>query len=160
MLEIGTLGGYSAIDLARALPPDGRLISLELDEQHAQVARKPVVRRIRRPADVRVGAALDLLPALSANPPFDLAFIDANKEWCPAYLAWCVRLVRPGGMIVLNNVLSRHGVIPPAADDAGSRGIAAMNEAAARDPRLDAIMVPARGGRDRVYFAVVRNPAA
>ena len=102
VLEIGTLGGYSAIHLARALPADGRLISLEIDERHAQVAR----------AEVRVGAALDLLPALTADAPFDLAFIDADKESYPTYLGWCVRLVRPGGMIVVDNVLSR-GVMPP-----------------------------------------------
>jgi len=156
VLEIGTLGGYSAIHLARALPPDGRLISLELDERHAQVARENLsYAGLADRADVRVGAALDLLPALSAVAPFDLAFIDADKESYPAYLEWCVRLVRPGGMIVVDNVLSRRGVIP-AADDADGRGIAAMNEAAARDPRLDAIIVPARDGRDGVLLAVVR----
>jgi caffeoyl-CoA O-methyltransferase len=103
-----------------------------------------------------VGAALDLLPALTADPPFDLAFIDADKESYPAYLEWCMRLVRPGGMIIVDNVLSRRGIIPSAADDAGGRGIAALNEAAARDPRLDAIIVPTRDGRDGVLLAVVR----
>jgi len=161
VLEIGTLGGYSAIHLARALPADGRLISLELDERHAQVARENLAQAgLADRADVRVGAALDLLPALTADPPFDLAFIDADKESYPAYLEWCVQLVRPGGMIVVDNVLSRRGVIPPAADDADGRGIAAMNEAAARDPRLDAIIVPARGGRDGVLLAVVLAKAA
>jgi caffeoyl-CoA O-methyltransferase len=103
-----------------------------------------------------VGAALDLLPALTADAPFDLAFIDADKESYPAYLGWCVRLVRPGGMVVVDNVLSRRGVVSPAAEDAGGRGIAAMNEAAARDRRLDAIIVPTRDGRDGVLLAVVR----
>jgi caffeoyl-CoA O-methyltransferase len=110
-------------------------------------------------AEVRVGAALDLLPALSADAPFDLAFIDADKESYPAYLGWCVRLVRPGGMIVIDNVLSRGGVMPPAADDVAGRAIAAMNEAAARDPRLDAIIVPTRDGRDGVLLAVVQAEA-
>jgi len=161
VLEIGTLGGYSAIHLARALPADGRLISLEIDERYAQVARENLsYAGLADRADVRVGAALDLLPALSADAPFDLAFIDADKESYPAYLEWCVRLVRPGGMIVVDNVLSRRGVIPSAADDAAGRGIAAMNEAAARDPRLDAIIMPARGGRDGVLLAVVRAEAA
>jgi predicted O-methyltransferase YrrM len=159
VLEIGTLGGYSAIHLARALPPDGRLISLEIDERHAQVARENLSGAgLADRAEVRVGAALDLLPALSAEAPFDLAFIDANKESYPSYLEWCMRLVRPGGMIVADNVLS-HGVMHPAADDAGGRGIAAMNEAAARDPRLSAIIVPARDGRDGVLLAVVRAEA-
>jgi len=107
-------------------------------------------------AEVRVGAALDLLPALTADVPFDLAFIDADKESYPAYLEWCIQLVRPGGMIVVDNVLSRRGAMPPAADNAAGRAIAAMNEMAARDLRLDAIIVPARDGRDGVLLAVVR----
>jgi predicted O-methyltransferase YrrM len=160
VLEIGTLGGYSAIHLARALPADGRLISLELDERHAQVARENLSHAgLADRAEVRVGAALDLLPALTAAAPFDLAFIDADKESYPAYLEWCVRLVRPGGMIVADNVLSRRGVIHPDADGADGRGIAAMNEAAARDPRLDAIIMPTRDGRDGVLLAVVRAEA-
>ncbi len=160
VLEIGTLGGYSAIHLARALLPDGRLISLEIDERHAQVARENLSQAgLADRAEVRVGAALDLLPALSAEAPFDLAFIDADKETYPAYLEWCVRLVRPGGMIVVDNVLSRSGIVSPTADDAAGRAIAAMNEAAARDPRLDAIIVPARDGRDGVLLAAVRAEA-
>jgi len=155
-LEIGTLGGYSALHLTRALPGDGRLISLEIDERHAQVARENLAQAgLADRAEVRVGAALDLLPALAADAPFDLAFIDADKASYPAYLAWCVRLVRPGGMIVVDNVL-RRGVVSPAADDVDSRAIAAMNEAAARDPRLDAIIMPTRDGRDGVLLAVVR----
>src|SRR5690349_15963465 len=134
VLEIGTLGGYSAIHLARALPPDGRLISLEIDERHAQVARENLSQAgLAQRAEVRVGAALDLLPALTADAPFDLAFIDADKVSYPAYLGWCMRLVRPGGMIVVDNVLS-HGVVLATADDASGRAIAAMNEAAALDP--------------------------
>lgn len=161
MLEIGTLGGYSAIHLARGLPTDGRLISLEIDDRHAQVARDNLADAgLTDRAEVRVGAALDLLPLLSADAPFDLAFIDADKESYPAYLEWCMRLVRPGGMIVVDNVLSRRGVLPPAAEDAGGRAIAALNEAAAHDPRLDAIIVPARDGHDGVLLAVVRAEAA
>jgi caffeoyl-CoA O-methyltransferase len=158
VLEIGTLGGYSAIHLARALPTDGRLISLEIDDRHAQVARENLAHAgLANRAEVRVGAALDLLPALSAEAPFDMAFIDADKESYAAYLDWCLRLVRPGGMIVVDNVLSRSGIVSPSADDdAGTRAIAAMNEAAARDPRLDAMIVPARDGRDGVLLAVVR----
>jgi caffeoyl-CoA O-methyltransferase len=160
VLEIGTLGGYSAIHLARALPADGRLISLEIDERHAQVAHQNLTHAgLADRAEVRVGAALDLLPALSADMPFDLAFIDADKESYPAYLEWCMRLVRPGGMIVVDNVLSRRGVMLPAAEDTAGHAIAAMNEAAARDPRLDAIIVPTRGGRDGVLLAVVRAEA-
>lgn len=98
VLEIGTLAGYSAIHLARALPADGRLISLEIDQRHAQVARENLAHAgLADRAEIRVGAALDLLPTLSADPPFDLAFVDADKEPYPAYFEWCMRLVRPGG---------------------------------------------------------------
>jgi caffeoyl-CoA O-methyltransferase len=160
VLEIGTLGGYSAIHLARALPADGRLISLELDDRHAQVARENLSHAgLADRAEVRMGAALDLLPTLTAEAPFDLAFIDADKESYPAYLDWCIRLVRPGGMIIVDNVLSRRGVMPSAADDAGGRAIAAMNEAAAHDPRLNAMIVPARDGRDGLLLAVVQAKA-
>ena len=160
VLEIGTLGGYSAIHLARALPADGRLISLEIDERHAQVARENLSEAgLADRAEIRVGAALDLLPALGGDAPFDLAFIDADKGSYPAYLEWCLRLVRPGGMIVADNVLSR-GVVSPTDDDVDGQAIAAMNEAAARDPRLDAIIVPARDGRDGVLLAAVRAEPA
>jgi predicted O-methyltransferase YrrM len=160
VLEIGTLGGYSAIHLARALPPDGQLISLEIDDRHAQVARENLAYAgLADRAEVRVGAALDLLPTLTADAPFDLAFIDANKDAYPAYLDWCIRLVRPGGMIIVDNVLSRRGVMPSVAEDAEGRAIAAMNEAAAHDPRLNAIIVPARDGRDGLLLAVVQAEA-
>jgi predicted O-methyltransferase YrrM len=160
VLEIGTLGGYSAIHLARALPPDGQLISLEIDDRHAQVARENLAYAgLVDRAEVRVGAALDLLPTLTADAPFDLAFIDANKDAYPAYLDWCIRLVRPGGMIIVDNVLSRRGVMPSVAEDAEGRAIAAMNEAAAHDPRLNAIIVPARDGRDGLLLAVVQAEA-
>jgi caffeoyl-CoA O-methyltransferase len=157
VLELGTLGGYSAIYLARALPADGRLISLEIDDRHAQVARENLADAgLADRAEIRVGAALDLLPTLAADKPFDLAFVDADKQSYPAYLDWCLRLVRPGGMIIVDNVLSRSGIVSGAAADEASQAIAAMNEAAARDPRLDAIIVPARDGRDGVLLAVVR----
>jgi predicted O-methyltransferase YrrM len=160
VLEIGTLGGYSAIHLARALPADGQLISLEIDDRHAQVARENLAYAgLADRAEVRVGAALDLLPTLTADAPFDLAFIDANKDAYPAYLDWCIRLVRPGGMIIVDNVLSRRGVMPSVAEDAEGRAIAAMNEAAAHDPRLNAIIVPARDGRDGLLLAVVQAEA-
>lgn len=159
VLEIGTLGGYSAIHLARGLPADARLISLEIDDRHVQVARENLSEAgLADRAEVRVGAALSLLPALTAEAPFDLAFIDADKESYPAYLDWCLRLVRPGGMIVVDNVLS-HGVMSSTANDAGGRAIAAMNQTVARDPRLDAIIMPVRDGRDGVLLAVVRAEA-
>lgn len=157
VLEIGTLGGYSALHMARALRQDGRLISLEIDERHAQVARENLADAgLAERAEVRVGAALDILPTLTADPPFDLAFIDADKESYPQYLDWCLRLVRPGGMIIVDNVLSRRGMMHSVSEDPGGRAIAAMNEAAAHDPRLEAIIVPTRDGHDGVLLAVVR----
>ena len=159
VLEIGALAGYSAIHLARALPHDGQLISLEIDPKHAAVARENLaLAGLTTRAEVRLGPALDLLPPLANELPFDLAFIDADKETYPAYLDWCLRLVRPGGLIVVDNVLSRGCGPAPSADNADGHPIAAMNAAAAHDSRLEAIIVPTRDGRDGVLIAVVRQP--
>ena len=157
ILEIGTLGGYSAIHLARALPEDGRLITLELDPRHAAVARENLAAAgLAARAEVRLGRALDLLPGCAAEAPFDLAFIDADKESYPAYLDWCLRLVRPGGLIVVDNVLDRGRVLPDAWGGQRGGAIDAMNRAAARDPRLEALILPTRDGADGVLVGVVR----
>lgn len=146
ILEIGTLGGYSAIHLARALPADGRLITLELDPRHAEVARENLAAvGLAARVEVRLGPALDLLPSLATEAAFDLAFIDADKESYPAYLDWCLRLVRPGGLIVVDNVLRRGDAID------------AMNQAAASDPRLEALILPVRDGADGILVGVVRE---
>jgi predicted O-methyltransferase YrrM len=159
ILEIGTLGGYSAIHLARALPEDGRLITLELDPHHAEVARENLeAAGLSSRVEVRLGRALDVLPSLTAEAPFDLAFIDADKESYPAYLDWCLRLVRPGGLIVADNVLGRGR--GGGAGQPGSRGggsIDAMNRAAASDPRFEAIILPVRDGSDGILVGVVRE---
>jgi caffeoyl-CoA O-methyltransferase len=162
VLEIGTLGGYSATHMARALPTGGRLLSLEVDQRHAAVARENLARAgLAVRVEVRVGSALDLLPTLAGGEPFDFAFIDADKPSYPAYLDWCLRLVRPGGMIVADNVL--RGVLGDRvardgdAGEARGRALDAMNRAAAADPRLDAIILPVRGGLDGVLIAVVRE---
>ena len=147
ILEIGTLGGYSAIHLARALPEDGRLITLELDPRHAEVARENLdAAGLTDRVEVRVGSALDLLPDLAAESPFDLAFVDADKESYPAYLDWCLRLVRAGGLIVADNVLMT------------AEGIDTMNRAAASDPRIEALILPMRDGADGILVGVVREP--
>jgi predicted O-methyltransferase YrrM len=154
VLEIGALGGYSAIHLGRALPPGGRLVSLEVSAHHAAVARENLERAgLADRTEVRVGPALDLLPPLAAEEPFDFAFIDANKEAYPAYLDWCLRLVRPGGLIVADNVIRNGVVLSPGDDEA--RAVDAMNRAAAANPRLQAIILPNRDGRDGVLIAVV-----
>jgi predicted O-methyltransferase YrrM len=111
ILEIGTLGGYSTIWLARALPADGRLITLEYDPLHAQVATTNLAHAgLAGQVEVRIGAALDSLPLLATEDtgPFDLVFIDADKQNNPDYLEWAIRLTRPGGLIVVDNVV-RHG---------------------------------------------------
>ncbi len=153
ILEIGTLGGYSAIHLARALPADGRLITLELDARHAEVARENLAAAgLAERAEVRLGRALDLLPRLADEEPFDVAFIDADKESYPAYLDWCLQLVRPGGLIVADNVLNRELV-------SGTRGgpIDDMNRAAAADGRLEALILPVRDGSNGILVGVVRG---
>jgi predicted O-methyltransferase YrrM len=157
VLELGTLGGYSAIHLARALPAGGRLLSLEVDPRHAAVARENLERAgLADRTEVRVGSALDLLPSLAGGEPFDFAFIDADKTSYPAYFDWCLRLVRPGGLIVADNVL-RGVTAEERQNDEGARAVDAMNRAAAADPRLDAIILPVRDGRDGVLIAAVRD---
>ena len=156
ILELGTLGGYSAIHLARALPKDGRLITLEFDPHHAEVARENLqAAGLAARVEVRIGRALDLLPSLATEAPFDLAFIDADKESYPAYLDWCLRLVRPGGLIVVDNVIDRGRVLDPQSDSRGG-AVDAMNRAAAADPRFEALILPVRDGADGVLVGVVR----
>ncbi|MGH2409780.1 MAG: O-methyltransferase [Chloroflexota bacterium] len=160
ILEIGALGGYSGIHLASALPEDGRLVSLEASATHAAIARENLAGAgLGNRSEVRLGRAIDLLPALASEERFDFAFIDADKPSYPAYLEWCLRLVRPGGMIVADNALFHGRVADPASADEGARAVDAMNRAAAANPRLDAIIVPNRDGQDGLLIAVVREDA-
>ena len=143
VLEIGTLGGYSAIHFARALPEDGALISLELDEHHAEVARRNVERaELSEKVEVRVGDARRSLNELVENGegPFDIIFIDADKEGYPEYLDWSLRLSRPGTLILGDNAIRDGSVIDP--DDSSSRAMREFNEKLARDPRLSATVLP------------------
>jgi predicted O-methyltransferase YrrM len=143
ILEIGTLGGYSAIHFARALPEDGTLISLEIDERHAEVARTNVERAgLSGKVEVRVGDARELLAALVENGegPFDLVFIDADKESYPEYLEWTMRLSRPGTLILADNTVRGGSVLDP--QDGSARATREFNERVARDPRLSGIVLP------------------
>lgn len=143
ILEIGTLGGYSAIHFARALPEDGALISLELEERHAEVARRNVERAgLSDRVEVRVGDARQSLERLveDGEGPFDLIFIDADKEGYPEYLDWSLRLSRPGTLILGDNAIREGSVIDP--NDSTSRAVREFNEKLARDPRLSAIVLP------------------
>ena len=161
ILEIGTLGGYSTIWLARALRADGRLITLECEPRHAEVARANLARAgLAERVEVRVGPALETLPLLAAEGagPFDLAFIDADKGAYVEYLEWALRLTRAGSLIVADNVV-RRGVIPVAGEDeTRARAVQRFNAALAVDPRLTATILPLAGrkGFDGMALAVVR----
>jgi predicted O-methyltransferase YrrM len=145
VLEIGTLGGYSAIWMARALPGDGQLVTLEIDEQHAAVARDFAGRAgLERVVDVRVGHALDTLAAL--EPWFDVCFIDADKENYPSYLDHALRLVRPGGLILGDNAFLDGRVLDEDAEDEGAVAMRAFNRRLAQERGLLSIIVPIRDG--------------
>ncbi|HZF57479.1 MAG TPA: O-methyltransferase [Rubrobacter sp.] len=143
ILEIGTLGGYSAIHFARALPEDGSLLSLEINERHAEVARANVERAgLTDRVEVRVGDARELLAALTENGegPFDLVFIDADKESYPEYLDWSLRLSRSGSLILADNTIRGGSVLDP--QDGSARATREFNERVAADPALLGIVLP------------------
>ncbi len=160
ILEIGTLGGYSTIWLARALPPDGRLITLEANPRHAEVARANLARAgLADQVEVRVGPALDTLPGVAAegHPPFDLVFIDADKPGYVAYLAWAMRLTRPGSLIIADNIVRDGEVINADSDDDSVQGARRFNAALAAEPRVLATGVQTVGskGYDGLAIALV-----
>jgi caffeoyl-CoA O-methyltransferase len=142
-VEIGTLAGYSATWIARALPEDGRLITLERDKHHAEVARELFVRGgLSSRVEVRVGEALDTLKKLTSEGPFDAVFIDANKDGYPAYLDWAVENVRIGGMILAHNALWSARVIQPdEGADENLLGLKAFNRRLSEDPRLLSVII-------------------
>jgi caffeoyl-CoA O-methyltransferase len=143
ILEIGTLGGYSAIHLARALPDDGAMISLEIDEHHARVARNNIARAgLSDKVEIRVGDAHELLASLTEDNegPFDVIFIDADKEGYPDYLDASLRLVRPGSLILGDNTIRGGTVLDP--QEATAQATREFNERIATDPRLSGIVLP------------------
>ena len=159
ILEIGTLGGYSTIWLARALPEGGHLITLEAEEKHAAVARANVARAgLASRVDVRVGPALGTLPALleEKRGPFDLVFIDADKPSNPDYVAWALRLTRPGSIIVVDNVVRAGGILDAASDDPRIRGTRRLFEMLAAEPRLDATAIQTVGSKGHDGFILAR----
>lgn len=162
-LEIGTLGGYSTIWLARALPADGRLISLEYDPAHADLARANIARAgLDQVAEVRTGAALDLLPRIAAEPgagPFDLVFIDADKPNNPHYVEWALRLTRPGSLIVVDNVVRGGAVADASSEDPAIVATREMFELVANEPRLDATALQTVGGKGYDGLLVARVTA-
>lgn len=154
ILEIGTLGGYSAIWLARALPPGGRLITLEYNPKHAEVARANLARAgLTEVTEVRVGAGLELMPALTG--PFDFFFIDANKDDYPGYFRACLGLSRPGSVMVFDNVVRDGAVIDSRTRDPLVRGVRQMYEEIAAEPRVSATTIQTVGVKGYDGFCMV-----
>jgi predicted O-methyltransferase YrrM len=163
ILEIGTLGGYSTIWLAQALPPDGRLISLEFQPKHAAVARSNVERAgLSSVVDIRVGKALDSLPQLAAEnlEPFDLAFIDADKVNTAEYFTWALRLCRRGSLIIVDNVVRKGAVLDEQSDDVNVQGVRQFYDRLASTPGVLATAVQTVGGKGYDGFAIVLVTAA
>jgi predicted O-methyltransferase YrrM len=164
VLEIGTLGGYSTIWLARALPDGGRVISLEADPTHAEVARANIARaELDTRVEVRLGMALDLLPTLAAEGgnPFDFIFIDADKPNNAAYFDWALKLSRPGSIIVVDNVVRGGDVIAADSDSPTVQGVRRFRERLAAEPRVSATAIQTVGGKgyDGLAIALVTSPS-
>ena len=159
VLEIGTLGGYSAIWLGRAVAPDGRVVTLEVEPHHAEVARANLDHAgLSDVVDVVVGPALDTMAGL--DDTFDLVFIDADKAGIPSYVQESLRLTRPGSLIVVDNVV-RGGAVLDEDGDANVQGVRRLNELLRTEPRLDATTIQTVGakGYDGFTIALVVSPA-
>ncbi|CAJ1496198.1 O-methyltransferase [[Mycobacterium] holstebronense] len=154
ILEIGTLGGYSTIWLARAVGPTGSVVTLEYEPKHAEVARGNLDRAgVGDRVQILVGAALDTLPTLTGEP-FDLVFIDADKENNVGYLNWAVRLCHPGSVIVVDNVIREGAILEPRSDDATARGSRDVLELMGTHPRLRSAALQTVGAKGWDGFAL------
>jgi len=163
ILEIGTLGGYSAIWLARALPSDGRLITLEADPKHAEVARANISRAgLSSLVELRLGPALDTLPRLQAEGlgPFDLIFIDADKQNIPAYFTYALELSRSGSLVIVDNVVRKGAVIDADSKDPDVQGVRQFNKLLAAEPRVSATAIQTVGSKGHDGFALALVTAA
>jgi predicted O-methyltransferase YrrM len=157
ILEIGTLGGYSTIWLARALPDDGRLVTLELDPHHAAVARTNLERAgVSGKVDIRVGPAVESLAAMNDEAPFDFVFIDADKQSNAQYVREAIRLGRSGTTIVVDNVVREGGVLEMDSDDERIVGTRALFDMLSAEPRLDATAVQTVGAKKWDGFVLAR----
>jgi predicted O-methyltransferase YrrM len=162
ILEVGTLGGYSTIWFARALPPDGKLVTLEIDPKHASVAAGNIHRAgLTTLVDLRVGPALDSLAQLHAEKaaPFDLIFLDADKPNNPAYLEWAIRLSRPGTIIIGDNVIREGAILDTNHTDPRVTGTRTFLDRLGSHPRLDATALQTVGSKGYDGFALaIVNP--
>ena len=162
VLEIGTLAGYSTIQLARAVGPGGQVVTLEYEPKHAEVARENLARAgVDDRVEVIVGAALDTLPTLAGRgESYDLIFIDADKENNIAYVEWAIKLAAPGSIIVVDNIARSGRVLDPAADDLQARAVRDMLEMMGANPRLEAAAIQTVGtkGWDGFAVAIVKEP--
>ena len=158
ILEIGTLGAYSTICLARALPVGGKVVTIECNERHAEIARRNIARAgLHETVNLQVGRALDVLPVLSG--PFDMIFIDADKSNTLNYMRWALQLARPGAIIVNDNVVRGGAVADPSSEDANVKGVREGLEFLASETRLDATAIQTVGekGWDGFSLAIVRD---
>ncbi len=160
ILEVGTLGGYSTIWLARALPKDGKLITLELDKHHADVAQKNITRAgLQNIVDIRLGMAIELLPQLEAEGagPFDLIFIDADKPPYVEYFEWALKLSRPGTLIIADNVIRDGKVLDAACEDPMVKGAQRFNKMLSQNKAVTATIIQTVGSKehDGMALAVV-----
>ncbi|MCC6279008.1 MAG: O-methyltransferase [Saprospiraceae bacterium] len=160
ILEVGTLAGYSTIWLARALPPNGRLVSIEFDPLHARVAQENMQRAgLAEQVDIRVGKAIDILPEIAAQGigPFDLIFIDADKPPYAEYYEWALKLSRPGTLIIADNVIREGKVLDPNSSDEKVQGVQRLNQMLATDNRVTATIIQTVGEKehDGMVIAVV-----
>lgn len=157
VIEFGTLAGHSALWFASALPPDGKVLSIEINSDYAAFAREQLAKRgVGEKVEVRVGAGLEMLPQLEAevtsqNTPFDVIFLDADKAHYPEFLAWAVRVLRPGGLLLADNVLRADSwkgqtLLDPASDDPRILAIRVFNRLLAEHPQFTSLIVPMRAG--------------
>ena len=156
ILEIGTLGGYSTIWLARGLAPGGKLVTLEANPKCAEIARGNIARAgFGEMVEIRVGKAIDTLPGLASDAPFDLIFIDADKEGTPGYFQWAVKLARQGALIVVDNVVREGAILDTSGEDSSVQGMRRFFELAATDPRVSGTAIQTVGAKGHDGLAIL-----
>ena len=157
ILEIGTLGAYSTIWMARALPADGKFITLEYDPKHAEIARKNITYAgLDKIVEVRLGKAIDLLPQVAAEGlgPFDLIFIDADKPSNWDYFEWALKLSHPGSVIIVDNVVRDGNVVDAKSEDSSVKGVRHFNEKVAKESRVNLTAIQTVGSKGYDGFAI------